>query len=162
MLMNLGKKALFAAVAAMAVGCADDKPPTDPVTTQPANEPATPPSDTSAGAGLNAAPIYFAFDDYTLNESAKGDLTAIAGQMKASAGAVVQVEGHSDERGSTEYNLALGERRAQTVKNFLVASGVEGARVTTISYGEEKPAASGHDEGAWSKNRRAEFVVSGR
>jgi peptidoglycan-associated lipoprotein len=80
--------------------------------------------------------------------------------MKSTQGAVVQVEGHCDERGSIEYNLALGERRAQSVKNYLTQLGIEASRLSTISYGEEKPAVDGHDEAAWEKNRRAEFTLS--
>jgi peptidoglycan-associated lipoprotein len=80
--------------------------------------------------------------------------------MKANKGAVIQIEGHCDERGTVEYNLALGERRAQSVKNFLTQLGVEAARLSTISYGEEKPVVQGHAEDAWVKNRRAEFVVT--
>ena len=72
----------------------------------------------------------------------------------------MQVEGHCDERGTVEYNLALGERRAQSVKSYLVNLGVTDARLSTISYGEEKPASEGHDEGAWVKNRRAAFVLT--
>ena len=80
--------------------------------------------------------------------------------MKSSKSAVIQIEGHCDERGTVEYNLALGERRAQSVKNFLTQLGVEGARLSTISYGEEKPVVQGHTEDAWAKNRRAEFVAT--
>ena len=80
--------------------------------------------------------------------------------LKQNTGAVVQVEGHCDERGSIEYNLALGQRRAASVKRLPFQMGVDGNRVTTISYGEERPAVEGHNEDAWSKNRRAEFVLS--
>ena len=72
----------------------------------------------------------------------------------------MQVEGHTDERGSVEYNLALGQRRAQSAKNYLVQLGVDADSLPTMSYGEEKPAVEGHDESAWSKNRRDEFVVT--
>jgi peptidoglycan-associated lipoprotein len=84
----------------------------------------------------------------------------MAEAMKASKSAAIQIEGHCDERGTVEYNLALGERRAQSVKNFLSQLGVDGARLSTISYGEEKPVVQGHSEDAWAKNRRAEFVVT--
>jgi peptidoglycan-associated lipoprotein len=85
----------------------------------------------------------------------------LAEGLKASKNAVVQIEGHCDERGTVEYNLALGERRAQSVKNFLSQLGVESSRLSTISYGEEKPVVQGHTEDAWLKNRRAEFVITG-
>ena len=79
--------------------------------------------------------------------------------MKGSSSVVVQIEGHCDERGSTEYNLALGERRAQSVKNYLVQLGVDPARLPTMSWGEEKPATSGSSESALAQNRRAEFQI---
>jgi peptidoglycan-associated lipoprotein len=72
----------------------------------------------------------------------------------------VQIEGHTDERGSSEYNLALGQQRAASVKRYLTQHGIADARITIISYGEEKPAAQGHDETAYSVNRRAEFVIT--
>jgi peptidoglycan-associated lipoprotein len=106
--------------------------------------------------------VYFAFDDYTLNQEAQGKLSSFADYLKTNKSAAVQVEGHCDERGSIEYNLALGERRAQAVKTYLAKLGVESARLSTISYGEEKPKADGHDESAWGQNRRAEFVMSGQ
>jgi peptidoglycan-associated lipoprotein len=114
----------------------------------------------SESAELSNAPIYFGFDDYTLSPEAQSTLTAMAEALKANKSAVVQIEGHCDERGTVEYNLALGERRAQSVKNFMAQLGVEGARLSTISYGEEKPVVQGHTEEAWAKNRRAEFVVT--
>ncbi len=107
------------------------------------------------------SPIYFAFDDYSLSSSAQDTLKGVADAMAAAGAGTLQIEGHSDERGSIEYNLALGQRRAESVKSYLVQLGVASDRIQTISYGEEKPAVEGHDESAWSKNRRAEFVVSG-
>lgn len=143
--------------------CSDDPKPEEP--TQPAatsEVPATPPSDGASAGALQTEPVYFAFDDYSLSASAQSALNTMADALKANAGAVVQIEGHCDERGSIEYNLALGERRANSVKNYLTQMGVDAGRLTTISYGEEKPAADGHDESAWGKNRRAEFVVTNR
>ena len=104
--------------------------------------------------------VYFAFDDYTLSAETQDQLAGLANYLKQNPGAVVQVEGHCDERGSIEYNLALGQRRASSVKDYLTQMGVESERVTTISYGEERAAVDGHNEAAWSKNRRAEFVLS--
>ena len=122
--------------------------------------PATPPEDGSGSMDGVGQTIYFAFDDYTLDSESQESLNNLADYLKANAGAVVQISGHCDERGSIEYNLALGERRAQSVKNYLSQLGVEADRLPTISYGEEKPSVEGHDESAWSRNRRAEFELS--
>lgn len=140
--------------------CSNDKPATDPVapTEAAAETPAAPPA--PPAGDLKTDPIYFGFDDYTLNADAQAKLTAMADALKASKSAAIQIQGHCDERGTIEYNLALGERRAQSVKNFLSQLGVESARLSTISFGEEKPVAEGHSEDAWSKNRRAEFAVT--
>jgi peptidoglycan-associated lipoprotein len=152
------------AVAALLLGlattaCTDDQPVEEPVQPSASMEPspeATPPP------AENFAPqtVYFAFDDYTLNSDAQSHLQAMADHLKQAQNTVVQIEGHCDERGSIEYNLALGERRAQSVKNYLTQLGVDAARLSTISYGEEKPASEGHDESAWTKNRRAEFTLT--
>lgn len=161
--VRLSLIALMMILGVVVVSCADDKPPEDPVAPASSSDPATPPTDTAnAGGAVSASTVYFSFDEYTLTDAAKGALSTLANSLKASAGVVVQIEGHCDERGSIEYNLALGERRAQAVKNYLVQLGIDPARLTTISYGEEKPAVEGHDEAAWAKNRRAEFVVSGQ
>ncbi len=107
-------------------------------------------------------PIYFAYDSFALTGEARRALDAHAAWLKANGSVNVQVEGHCDERGTTEYNLALGERRASTVRDYLTSQGVPGAQVSSISYGEERPAVQGADESAWSQNRRAEFVSAGR
>ncbi len=104
--------------------------------------------------------VYFAFDSYTLDAVAQRTLERQAAVLLKS-GVPVTVEGHADERGTREYNLALGERRASSVKDYLVASGVTPGRVRTISYGEERPAAFGSSEAEWAKNRRAVTVVVG-
>lgn len=164
--MLLKSKHVLAALA-LAVGfasasCTDDPPPADePVANTGSTEPAPPADPTPPpAAAFTPESVYFAFDDYTLNNDAQSRLQGLADHLKATQGAVVQVEGHCDERGSIEYNLALGERRAQSVKSYLGQLGVEASRLSTISYGEEKPAAEGHDETSWSKNRRAEFTLS--
>ncbi len=102
--------------------------------------------------------IYFGFDSFVLTSESKTILKNSAAWLKANASRNIQVEGHTDERGTTEYNLALGDRRAGAVKDFLTGQGVPASQLSTISYGEERPAAQGSDESAWSKNRRAEFV----
>ncbi len=101
--------------------------------------------------------VYFAFDDSSLSAEAREILLAQARWLKANSDRTVIVEGHCDNRGTEEYNLALGSRRAQSVKDFLVNAGVEPSRIVTISYGEERPAVRENNEAAWAKNRRAEF-----
>jgi len=101
--------------------------------------------------------VYFAFDDSSLSAEAREILLAQARWLKANDDRTVIVEGHCDNRGTEEYNLALGSRRAQSVKDFLVNAGVAPSRIITISYGEERPVVRGDNEAAWSKNRRAEF-----
>lgn len=153
--------ALFLALGMTSVSCSDDDKKAEEAVQPSADEmPATPPGDSMGTAESIAQPVYFGFDEYTLDSAGQDRAKAVADYMKANPSAVVQIEGHCDERGSIEYNLALGERRAQAVKNYLTTLGVDGSRLPTISYGEEKPVADGHDEDAWTKNRRAEFVVS--
>lgn len=161
------RKPLAALAIAMSVGlvaCSDDEKPAEevvqPTTTEtPATppEPAVPAAPTASGS---TQPVYFAFDDYSLSADAQGQLNKLGEFMKGSATAVIQIEGHTDDRGSVEYNLALGQRRAQSAKNYLVQLGIDPSRLPTMSYGEEKPAAEGNDESAWSRNRRDEFVVT--
>lgn len=105
--------------------------------------------------------VNFAFDSSALDQKAKDILDDNANFLKvANNGQVkVQIEGHCDERGSIQYNIALGERRAKSVKNYLVALGVNASNLSVISYGKERELATGHDEASWSKNRRANFVI---
>jgi len=107
-------------------------------------------------------PVFFGYDLDTLDDTAKQSLTTNAELMKKYATFVVTIEGHADERGTAEYNLALGERRALAARNFLVSLGIAADRLRTVSYGKEFPFDPGHDEGAWSKNRRAHFVVTSK
>lgn len=104
--------------------------------------------------------IYFGFDSSDLNKSA-GDTLAVNAEnlLKANQDKKISIQGHCDERGSAEYNLALGERRAKAAAKYLMTMGVKPERVATISYGKERPAVQGNDESAWSKNRRDEFVI---
>ncbi|HEY7745352.1 MAG TPA: peptidoglycan-associated lipoprotein Pal, partial [Desulfuromonadales bacterium] len=108
-------------------------------------------------AGLQR--IQFAYDQHTLSDQAREILAGNASWMQANPGAKVVIEGHCDERGSDEYNLALGERRAQAAQSYLVSLGIDSGRLSTISYGEERPLAPGQAEEAWAQNRRAEFKV---
>ncbi len=102
--------------------------------------------------------IYFEFDSYVLTEDSKRTLQENAQWMKANPTANIMIEGHCDERGSDEYNMALGENRARAASNYLVSLGVAPESIRIVSYGEEKPVAMGHDESAWAQNRRAVFV----
>jgi peptidoglycan-associated lipoprotein len=103
--------------------------------------------------------VFFDFDRSTIRADQQPVLRRQAEWMGRNAEVRVQVEGHADERGTREYNLALGQRRANSARDVLVASGVNGARVSTISYGKDRPAALGSDESAWAQNRRAVTVV---
>lgn len=111
----------------------------------------------AAASGLQR--VHFDFDQYVLTSEAKSVLVSNAGLLRAAPAVKVMIEGHCDERGSDEYNLALGEKRALAAKNYLVSLGVAGDRLSIISYGEEMPLAMGHNKEAWAKNRRAEFKV---
>ncbi len=104
--------------------------------------------------------IYFDFDSAVLTEEAQEILRRKGSSLLDNPSVEVIIEGHCDERGTEEYNLALGERRAQSAKSFLISMGLETSRIATISYGEEKPVDSGHNEEAWAKNRRAHFVIA--
>lgn len=139
------------------------KPAPPPAAPPPAPEPPpaapTEPAPVPREEALKFENIHFDFDKATLREDAKPILQAVAAYLKKNRDAKIQIEGHCDERGTPEYNLALGDRRAHAAKKYLVALGVDAARMSTISYGEERPLDPGHDEGAWSKNRRAVFVL---
>ena len=104
--------------------------------------------------------VFFGFNESDLSAEARATLDRQAAWMKKYPAVSVAVEGHCDERGTREYNLALGERRATAVKNYLVAGGVSASRVKTVSYGKERPAVLGSNEQAWSQNRRGVTVVA--
>ena len=101
--------------------------------------------------------VYFDYDQFALTAEARDTLNLNASILKATPSLKVKIEGHCDERGSNQYNIVLGERRAQAAMNYLVSLGIAGDRLSTVSYGEEMPLVQGNDEAAWSKNRRAEF-----
>ncbi|MDD3642336.1 MAG: peptidoglycan-associated lipoprotein Pal [Candidatus Krumholzibacteria bacterium] len=103
--------------------------------------------------------VFFDYDKFSIRNEFKKVLEANAELLLAREGAKLHIEGHCDERGTNEYNLALGEKRAKAVMDFYVAYGVPAARLSMISYGEERPFDRGHDEAAWAKNRRAHMVV---
>lgn len=107
-------------------------------------------------------PAYFQLDSADLDDEARTIVAANAEVLKKNPQWVVTIEGHCDERGTAEYNLALGERRAQAAKNYLMSLGIAAARLKTASYGDEYPFDRGHTEEAWSRNRRAHFVISAK
>jgi peptidoglycan-associated lipoprotein len=165
---TLALAALLAA-ALMAAGCSSSKkvsttPPPPPASEETQTEAPPPPPPPSSSDGVTEerttlADAFFDFDDASLRSDAKTTLENNARFLETHGSAKAIVEGHCDERGSVEYNLALGERRARAAKDFLVSYGIAAARLTTISYGKERPFDSGHDESSWSKNRRAHFVA---
>jgi len=103
--------------------------------------------------------IYFDYDQYSIREDARVTLMATARALNERPSIRVNIEGHCDERGSEKYNLALGDRRANSVKEFLVGQGISGNRIDTISYGKERNICEDHTEGCWQQNRRAHFVM---
>jgi peptidoglycan-associated lipoprotein len=110
-------------------------------------------------ANDNVKTIYFDFDRSDIRPGEAKTLESNAAWLKVNPGYLLLIEGHCDERGTNEYNLALGDRRAKATMNYLAAQGVKADRISVISYGEERPACTAHDEGCWSKNRRAQFLV---
>ena len=102
--------------------------------------------------------IHFDYDKSFIRDDAKPILQEVADYLKANPAASILIEGHCDERGTAEYNLALGERRAESAKTYLVSLGVKASALSTVSFGEEKPIDPGHDEVAWERNRRDHFV----
>lgn len=108
---------------------------------------------------LKQQTVYFDFDSSTVKSSEKSKADAVAAYLKSAPTHNVRVEGHCDERGTPGYNTALGERRALSVREYLIAAGIDPGRVSTTSWGEDKPAVLGFDEAAYAKNRRGEFVV---
>jgi peptidoglycan-associated lipoprotein len=152
------KVVLFALMFAF-VACDKKKPVEEAVQASAADSPGD--SEFGAmGAGAAIGKVYFGFDEYTLSSEAQSQLDSLATQLRGSQGTMIQIEGHCDERGSNEYNLALGKKRAESVKTYLVRSGIDSSRLSTISYGELRPSMEGSNEQAWAMNRRAEFVVT--
>jgi peptidoglycan-associated lipoprotein len=178
---------VFVVIALLAVGaCAKKKPPVARPTAPPPSSakgpgppepivetapvPAEPiASDTLSSSDIDSLnrnspfqPVFFAYDQDTIDEAGQQALNSNAALMKKYPTWVITIEGHSDERGTAEYNLALGERRALAARNYLVSLGIPADRLRTISYGKEFPFEPGHEEGSWSKNRRAHFVVTSK
>ena len=127
----------------------------------PKPEPAPAPAPVSKAPGVvMQEDIYFEFDKATLTPSAQDNLLRKAEWLRENSDVTVTIEGHCDARGTNEYNLALGDRRAESAKAFLVDLGIAMSRITTISYGEERPVCTQQDEECWAKNRRDNFVVN--
>lgn len=108
---------------------------------------------------VNFEPVYFGFDSTVVPQGELGKIDLVVQHLNEKTDRVTVIEGNCDERGSNEYNMALGEQRAVIIRNYLVQSGISADRIQVRSYGEDKPAVDGHDEGAWSKNRRGEFAI---
>jgi len=166
-----------------AVGCGHNRPPEVSTTRPGPSKPIPPPApEGTEGADLNAldrsgaltrdmlsdasgeggplADVHFKYDEATLSDEARATLDQHAQWIQAHPTAKIRVEGHCDERGTVEYNLALGDRRAQVTRDYLVSRGVPAGRLTAVSYGKERPLVPGHDEASFAKNRRAHFAVS--
>jgi peptidoglycan-associated lipoprotein len=155
-----------------AAGAAGSAVPADQSQTSGADAAGAYGSNTAAGVASGAGPgvagpsagelknriIYFDFDSSEVKAEYNALITAHARYLASNASIRVRIEGNTDERGSREYNIGLGERRAQSVRRALMLQGVADSQITTVSYGEERPAVTGHTEEAWSRNRRAEIV----
>ncbi|MDZ7269175.1 MAG: peptidoglycan-associated lipoprotein Pal [candidate division KSB1 bacterium] len=133
----------------------EETPPPPP----PARQPAVEREDVPAPRPLMLANVHFDYDKYDLTATAREILAAHARALRERPELNVRIAGHCDERGTIEYNLALGEKRANAVRDYLVSLGVERSRLSTISYGKERPLDARSNEEAWAKNRRAEFVI---
>ena len=169
----------------LTVGCGGTKrPPAVSVATPDGPDPSPPPFAERIGDGADISPlsdddpnqvewpangswedspladVYFGYDLATLSDEARATLEQHALWLQTNRSVNIVVEGHCDERGTVEYNLALGAQRADTVKEYLVSLGVSSRRLRTVSYGKERPADAGHDERAWARNRRAHFSVA--
>ena len=134
-------------------------PPPPPVEKPAAEAAASTKSEAPAVDNSSAASIYFDFDSAELTEAAMATLQKWAEDLKGPGKKALRIEGNCDERGTAEYNLALGAHRAEAARRYLGRLGVPAKRVSTVSYGSERPTAQGHDESAWSQNRRDDFQV---
>jgi peptidoglycan-associated lipoprotein len=146
-----------------------DPQPTTPTPTQPQPQPERPPQDNTAAEreaerrrieSILSQIVHFDYDESTIRADAQELLAAKVPVLRANPAIRLRIEGHADERGSVEYNLALGMRRAQAVRQYLMDFGIDGARFDTFSFGEDRPMAPGSNESAWSQNRRAEFRIT--
>ena len=150
-----------AAVTAAPPAPAEAAPAASPPAAAPA-APMAPPPPREFEARTELRAIHFDFDKYAIRAGDAKILEANAEWLKSNPDALVLIEGHCDERGTNEYNMALGDRRARATMNYLLAQGVKSAQMSTISYGEERPLCTEHNESCWSQNRRAELKVKPR
>jgi peptidoglycan-associated lipoprotein len=136
-------------------------PSMTPSPVAPSTAPTSPPAPSEFRATDNLKDVFFDFDKYDIRPTDAKMLDTNAAWLKSNDNLVL-IEGHCDERGTNEYNLALGERRAKAAMNYLVAQGVQASRITIISYGKERPTCTEHSESCWAQNRRAHFLVKAR
>lgn len=144
-----------------ASSCAGKKPKTEPEgvpTAMDADKNVSGDSDSGKAMGLQT--VHFPYDSFVLNQEAKEVLKANAAILKEKSSLKVQIEGHCDQRGGIQYNIALGEKRANAAKNFMIDQGVSADRISTISFGKERPIDNGATEEAYAKNRRGNFVIT--
>jgi peptidoglycan-associated lipoprotein len=169
---TITKLAVIALAATSLSACASKPKPGPMADDQGPQQPYYPPAGNSGGGGPGVVPgsvqdfvvnvgdrVYFDFDSYSIREDAKPVLAAQSGWLRRYGSVRVRIEGNCDERGTREYNLALGARRANAVKNFLVAQGVDPSRIGTLSYGKERPLDGGDSEDAWARNRNGHSVI---
>jgi len=171
--ITLTSKLLAAAALVAGAGCAkkapEQLPPPPQETPTPTPSADTTPTDTGPAVGsrehfrqnVSSDTIFFDTDSSDIDDQDRSALDSQAAYLKQYPNVRATIEGHCDERGTREYNLALGERRANAAKNYLVSQGVDASRLTTLSYGKERPVALGSDEAAWAQNRRAVTVTLG-
>lgn len=138
-------------------GPAPAEPPPAPAEPAPAPAPPAPAPMVEEPSGLE--PVYFDFDKSFLRKDARPALQKVTEYMKKNPGAKIRIEGNCDERGTSEYNMALGDRRAISAKKYLTALGIDANRLSTVSYGKERPVCAEHNEECWQKNRRADFLL---
>ncbi len=152
------------AALAVAVACAHAQPPPEPAAKKeaaPAPPPAPPPAPAEAATAPSIAPvsIYFEYDSAEVKPGARAAIDAFYREVEKQPAVRVRIEGNCDERGTGEYNIALGQRRADAARKYLEKLGLDPSRSTAVSNGKEKPRASGHEEDSWRENRRADLVV---
>jgi peptidoglycan-associated lipoprotein len=156
-------------LAFLLAACASAPQPTpqpqaaQPPAPAPAPAPAPPPRETPAETRPAVAPasIYFDYDSSTLSDDSRSKLQSFFNSMQNQSGLRLRIEGNCDERGTSEYNLALGQRRADVAKRYLVGLGLDGSRISAVSNGKEKPRATGSDEASWRENRRDDLLPEG-
>ena len=162
----IGKcRAAFASLKSKMVATRESRLPAEPVTAPATPKPESPPAAPTPSPVAPTAKesplkdVFFDFDKSLIRPDAKKTLDENIRWLKENAKATMTIEGHCDERGTREYNLGLGERRAKATRDYLVTAGIDAKRIKTISYGKERPFVPGHDESAWRWNRRAHFVL---